>query len=552
MALTFLDSLMIENPALFQDLSSVRLSADRFLVNNTTGLGTITYPTAIIDQLNVVDTDGTGVFTYPDAYVARLRVSEFIDCPERFTLYVSTTGNDSWSGRNINYPLRTIKKACEIAHNELVASGASPTTLNGRPRYSIKVATGDYVENNPVYVPSNVSLQGDSLRRVSIYPQNIQHDLFWVNNSTYVWGFTFRRHFAPKAAVAFPNFSDTAATAIATANLATPSGGFKPPFVTTSPYIQGCSSITQASATSLGNLSAGCGMRVDGSLAHGFLRSMVLDSYTQFNESGQGIHILNNGYAQLVSIFTICCTEGIICESGGNCSISNSNCSFGLSGIVARGTSPTPILTATLGSQGAFRTNEIRTLINTTSGTIIYPNADPNFQGIDTRKIASAPYDGLVFVIRPSNVPPGPLSASEINDVYVINNTPTKDLSASGGGHYVIETIEKLRQNYTPGPSNRVDFFLRSFASASSHTFEYIGTGVVLSQAVPALGGVTKQEDEVAFGDYGFVAFTSTDQAGDFRIGEELTIVQETATIEGDTFKRAILTLVTPLILSLE
>ena len=41
------------------------------------------------------------------------------------------------------------------------------------------------------------------------------------------------------------------------------------------------------------------------------LKSMVCDSFTQYNEAGIGVSISNNGYAQLVSIFTIGCDVGI-------------------------------------------------------------------------------------------------------------------------------------------------------------------------------------------------------------------------------------------------
>jgi hypothetical protein len=80
-------------------------------------------------------------------------------------------------------------------------------------------------------------------------------------------------------------------------------------------------------------------MRVDGNYVQG-LRSMVCDSYTQTNAGGIGIHMLNRGYTQLVSVFTICCQISILAEDGGFCSITNSNTSFGTYGLVARGVSP--------------------------------------------------------------------------------------------------------------------------------------------------------------------------------------------------------------------
>jgi hypothetical protein len=618
---------------------------------------------------------GVSVF----AGVPSTRVAAFspdiLEKPRAYTLYVSMSGRDTNSGRDPNFSLRTIKRACQIAHNDRVLAKNNPLE-----KYSIQVATGDYTEDNPIYVPSTVSIIGDNLRRCTIRPKNKQYDILWVDNSSYVWGFTFRDHLEPAAAVAFPDLSNPTLTAIALSSLFVPfvrstliynkekckrdvgfilsgvqidivsgnndqsiinglayytgmnlvlptaqitptiqairqaqaltenyislysgtsslsssllssinipfdtvvgiiSGGpsnytnqtflttdnalsaatviqnyteqiktgvityidtlypdiykWRRPFITTSPYIQGSSSIT----TGINGISAGCGMRVDGSLAEGFLRSMVLDSYTQFNQGGQGIHILKNGYAQLVSIFTICCTEGIKCESGGTCSISNSNCSFGLSGIVSTGKSLVPILTGTL-VRNPFGSNVF--VVTDVDGTIINPTSDyysPS-AAIDTRKIAYTPYNGLIF------------SINDDPEFFVID-TPSPTLSAGTTNTFTINITQNTFRNFSPG--GYVKFYLRSAASASSHTFEYIGTGVNLDRAVPALGGITQNDLEVCFDDNGIVFFTSTNEGGDFNVGEEFKIVQETGTIEGDTFKRSILTLVTPLTLALE
>lgn len=176
--------------------------------------------------------------------------------------------------------------------------------------YTIKVSSGEYtLYGNPVTIPTRTALLGDNLRTTSIYPQFPTDDMFYVNNACYVWGFTFRGHQAPAAAFAF-NPDGSAGT------------------IVTSPYIQNCSSIT----------TTGTGMRVDGSAVQG-LRSMVLDAYTQTNSGGIGVHMLNRGYTQLVSLFTICCRISVLAESGGFCSITNANSSFGDYGLVADGVS---------------------------------------------------------------------------------------------------------------------------------------------------------------------------------------------------------------------
>ena len=130
-----------------------------------------------------------------------------------------------------------------------------------------------------------------------------------MNNACYVTGFTFRDHLSPAAVFSY-----------------NPDGSAG--FITTSPYIQNSSSIT----------TTGTGMRVNGAYVSG-LRSMVVDSYTQTNEGGIGMHMLNRGYTQLVSVFTICCDIAILAEDGGFCSITNSNASFGRLGLLARGVS---------------------------------------------------------------------------------------------------------------------------------------------------------------------------------------------------------------------
>lgn len=457
------------------------------------------------------------------------------------TFYVSMSGKDSNSGTEISLPFRTIRKACQQAHNARVQNLNNPNV-----KYTIQVGTGDYYEENPIYVAPNTSIIGDNLRRVNVFPKNKTYDLFWVDNSTYIWGFTFRGHLQPAAVIAFPNYKVPALTSVALNGYNTPyvSPGvykWRRPYITTSPYIQGSSSI----ASGENGTPPGCGMRVDGSLAEGFLRSMVLDSYTQFNEGGKGIEIINNGYAQLVSIFTICCTEGMICQSGGSCSISNSNCSFGLSGLVATGKSPTPVLTGTVvgfisNPEDPFVTTSI--IISGVEGTTIFPDSDYypailNTPGVnlDTRKIAYTPYDGLIFDLNNGAT------------LYTIDGTPL----SSTPGTYTVNTLERIN-NSTVIPGSKVQFYIRSTIYASAHTFEFIGTGTKLRNAVPALGGIATPETEVVFDRGGAVFYTSTNHTGDFSIGEEFRVLQSSGTIEGDTFKRSILTLVTPLTLALE
>jgi hypothetical protein len=348
-------------------------------------------------------------------------------------------------GRNEQLPFRTIKFAAlqisKLIRDDINYVPTDPNFVEDittkptdiiskkvRKQYTIMVRSGDYVEENPVYLPPNTSMIGDNLRRTTIRPRYPQLDLFWVDSANYIWGFTFRDHKAPSAATAFPiceavyqvakdqgkpilsQYAPSNYTPIPSPpGIGAPNGSIgwvidsyynayltpltddtfltsepaiatevvpkKRPFIYCSPYIQGCTSyaisdrmpnnkvgdnrnnplysdtwyLDDGDSTDPGvgtpvpytppPNNAGMGMRIDGSLVNGYFRSMVLDSYTQVNQGGKGIYILNHGYAQLVSIFTVSTEQGIVCEAGGTCSISTSNSTFGLSGLVATGMS---------------------------------------------------------------------------------------------------------------------------------------------------------------------------------------------------------------------
>ena len=84
---------------------------------------------------------------------------------------------------------------------------------------------------------------------------------------------------------------------------------------------------------------AGGGALVDGNAPslRSPIQSFVFDAFTQLCQGGHGIHIINNGYAQLVSVFTLFCDQAVTVENGGIASITNSNANFGDLCLVAKG-----------------------------------------------------------------------------------------------------------------------------------------------------------------------------------------------------------------------
>ena len=107
------------------------------------------------------------------------------------------------------------------------------------------------------------------------------------------------------------------------------------------------------------------------------------------------------------------------------------------------------------------------------------------------------------------------------------------------------------RTDLFPDGAN-VNFYQRSYISASGYVFEYVGAGTNYG-ALPQVGLADPvQTKETVQLDSGKVFFTSTDQNGDFRIGPGLVISQATGVLSGRTFTKSLFANMTPFILAIE
>jgi hypothetical protein len=556
-------------------------------------------------------------------------------------LYVTADGSDQNTGKRLGDAKGTIAGAL---------SSAEPGTV-------IKVSAGSYLENNPISLPEQVSIVGDSLREVSITPQN-QGDLFYLSNGDYI------------SNVSFVGAANTGSIF-----------SFNPVAVgyfNQSPYIQNCTNFIQNSI----------GLKIDGKNAIGPLKSVVLDSYTQYNQGGIGVSITNEGYAQLVSLFTICNDTAIYCGSGGACDLTNSNSSFGNYGLIADGVGPRKytgvivesedanasefvldLSTPTLNVSNAIYYNDTGSLRLTTTtnhnlsvgmgvslvglgfscpgnpgaGITTYPSGNKGYV-FEVQEVVSArvfianvgvsttpnqiyvsggtvninvnrPFDGQVVyfdqlyytvnsvsitsngsgytgnadvIISPPESEWGvPATAvaevknGSVTNIEIISNgrgftsTPTVTISAPSSGintatavaqlvptYYVIESSTPVSSGictisltdnvpYSVGVGSTVPFFKQSRILASGHSLEYIGSGVTIASALPASGGIPIQANETDSRNGGLVVFTSTDQSGNFRIGDGVVVNQQTGTISGTFYSKSLFSSLTPFILAL-
>jgi hypothetical protein len=104
---------------------------------------------------------------------------------------------------------------------------------------------------------------------------------------------------------------------------------------------------------------------------------------------------------------------------------------------------------------------------------------------------------------------------------------------------------------FSVGIGTTIPFFKQSRVLASGHSFEYIGSGVTISTALPSVGGVAIEDNQVDMRNGGLVIYTSTDQSGNFKIGDGVKIDQSTGQITGNDYSRSVISIVTPYILSL-
>ena len=371
--------------------------------------------------------------------------------------------------------------------------------------------------------------------------------------------------------------------------------------ITKGPYVRNCTNFVPKSV----------GMRMDGfdaepgdEIPNGVQGSSNVDSFTQFNPAGIGCSISNGTYQQLVSIFTICCDEAIACDSGAQLDLTNSNSSFGRLGLVARGIGdsrsrcidrytgfveetasieqPT-IVVGNLGEkrpydgQGIFIGELFRFVVSvevTDPGSGYDPDREP-FVQID---LPTGP-SGIRAEVLPIVSPEGQITSINIistgSQYRAVNPGIFIDPPIEEGGrqakakvitepfyYNVLEATApeegtsvvtfKQQLNNTVSVGTTVFFSRLSLQIASSHSFEYIGAGNSIDGARPSQGGVPIKENEVVKEDGGEIVYTSTDQAGNFNIGDELVINQFTGTIVGRSFDQSVLNRVTPLIIALD
>jgi hypothetical protein len=468
--------------------------------------------------------------------------------------YVAPHGvNSPSTGRNIATPFSSIKYACSQA-----PAGST-----------IFVKTGTYSEQLPITVPANVAIVGDNQRTTIVQPAagnsddgvtpNNESTMFLMSNGSILNKMTFigMTGWVP----------GTTASDVTTSTIRGVVVRLNPasPVTTKSPYVLECSAIGNGLIGAL----------VDGTVHTSGYESMIFHGYTVISDNGIGYWVKDGAKAEIVSCFTYYCYFGYTASGGGQIRALNGNNSYGTWGATSRGfnANETPLTGALLGQQLNFvytggninvgdtvtsssGATAIVTNVQTTADKVYVRNATGTFAsgntltftggGTGTVKAGALENQkGFVLVMNGLTAIPKPGQSIQIagdSVAYVVQSVTGTYVNTSS------EIVVVLAQEKPTGSASGAAVTLRSMYSQirlTGHDFLSIGTGGVTTTnypGTPTQPPAQGNETDEAFP--GRVFYVSTDQDGNFRVGEYFRIDQATgrATLNASAFDLAGLT----------
>lgn len=459
--------------------------------------------------------------------------------------YVSPDGSDTNSGKSWGLAFATIQYACTQA--------VGPAT--------IRVAAGTYTEQLPIMVPSFVSIIGDSIRTTIVQPAaGDEESTMWMLGDGALLN---KMHFIGLTGFEAYLLDDKD---IENSTVGGVYVAFDPaiPITVKSPYVIEC---TAKSSGAIGAI-------VDGSVHATGIKSMVFHGYTIISDLGVGYWVKDTGKAEIVSCFTYYCHIGYAATGGGKIRALNGNNSYGTYGSLSSGYNvDEDTLTGNLYGNTLFYTpasltggdfDKGDTITGATSGaTGIVNNFQPTadkiyytltsvtpFQnneivtssgGASVTLTSNALHGQNEFVLVIDGLAEEPKPGSSIEFVtgdptsYVIQNVAEFD-PITGFVVLVLAGEKAIESSDNDAIIIRNDY---SNIRLTGHDFLNIGTGGVTTTNYPDKPIVApSQGNEVIELFPARVFYVSTDQDGNFRVGEYFRVDQATgrATLNASAF----------------
>ena len=446
------------------------------------------------------------------------------------------------------------------------STASIPTAVTG-VNATIYVKTGTYSEQLPIIVPENTAILGDSIRNTFIQPKTgLSDDGVTANNLSKMFLVSdgaILKNITVKGMTGFAA-NQASPTNINTATIGGVFVAFNPasPIINKSPYIIECSSFS----------SGGIGVVVDGTVHRSGNKSMVFHGYTNINDNGIGFWVKDAGRAEIVSCFTYYCYIGYIASGGGIIRSLNGNNSYGTYGAISYGNDVTEttvggslygtqllydtdfsvgtiaigntITGATSGATGTVLSvvavyNKIH--YKAISGTFTAGETISNGAGASTKIKAGSVTGQLGFTLYVNNLTPVPKAGGSIE--FVTGDTGTYVIQSVSGydpatGRAIIVLANEKPTASNDGVNIRIRYRYSS-CRITGHDFLSIGTGGTATTNYPFIPITPpSQGNEIVEEATGRVYYISTDQDGNFRVGNYFRINQSTgvATLNTSAF----------------
>lgn len=474
--------------------------------------------------------------------------------------YVSPDGNNSNPGTSLALPFANIQNAVSAA----TAAGGNAT---------IFVKTGTYSESAlPIIVPPGTAIVGDNQRTVIVQPAaGFAADGITPNNEATMWLLSNASILNKMTFVGMTGWvpgltpgNITTSTPIGVVAALNPAS----PVTTKSPYVLECTAI-----------GTGCiGALIDGTAQASGYKSMLFHGYTIITDNGVGYWAKDGGRAEIVSCFTYYAYFGYASSGGGIIRALNGNNSYGTWGAAsfgflasevphtgtlygkqltvtidpitagfAAGTTITGLTSGATGTVTNLQANAAKIYYNQTS-VANFVNGEDITDGTYTLTIApSGVSDQKGYLLVADGFNDEPLPGASIQ----IAGDPSAYVIQSVSGTYVdtssVLALALAQEKLTSSPDNAAITIRYNYSQIrlTGHDFLNIGTGGIATTNYPNTPlQPPAQGNEVNEDLPGRVYYVSTDQDGNFRVGEYFRVDQATgtATLNANAFNLAGLT----------
>ena len=214
-------------------------------------------------------------------------------------------------------------------------------------------------------------------------------------------------------------------------------------------------------------------------------KSMVANAFTIICFGGTAYNVTNDGYTQLVSVFAIFCQDGIVCQSGGYASVTNSASNFGTYSLRATGFRSDPY---------SFDIGVIDSITNDVDGNGV--ESGRQVIQVSGTTLTNIPVEDYIIRIGGTN-PTDPAVEHIILETEVVSGAPgtqvVAKITTNRSMDFTDTASPNTRNSYANGNlsnlvSRAIQFHRPSVCNSSSHTWEYSGSGNTYA-ALPQNGG---------------------------------------------------------------